>query len=125
MHLLHSKNRLHHHHHVDGGITPLNTLFSKKLIFTNCFQSLDPPPSSNPPSPDVVNSSKLHRILLAVLGGEDEDDVGADLLDQGGCGDVLLDELGQGVDWEPVKAQYGDLIHNKSATQTSYCRWTG
>ena len=71
------------------------------------------------------NFKLLHRILLAVLGGEDEDDVGADLLDQGSRGDVLLDELGQRVDWEPVKAQYGDLIRKKSETQTSYCQWTG
>ena len=71
------------------------------------------------------NFKLLHRILFAVLGGEDEDDVGAYLLDQGGRGDVLLDELGQGVDWEPVKAQNGDLIPNKSETQTSYCQWTG
>ena len=71
------------------------------------------------------NFKLLHRILFAVLGGEDEDDVGAYLLDQGGRGDVLLDELGQRIDWEPVKAQYGGLIHSKSATQTSYCQWTG
>ena len=27
---------------------------------------------------------------------------------------MLLDELGQGVDWEPVKAQYGDLFPTKA-----------
>ena len=53
------------------------------------------------------NFKLFHRIFFAVLCWEDEHNVWADLLYQGGCGDVLLDELGQGVDWEPVSAQGG------------------
>ena len=48
------------------------------------------------------NLKLFHWVFLTVLCWEDEDNVGADLLHQGGCGDVPLNELGQGVDWEPT-----------------------
>ena len=59
------------------------------------------------------NFKLLHWVFFAVLRREDEDNVGADLLDQGGCGDVPLDELGQGVHREPESVFQGGCIHEK------------
>ena len=72
------------------------------------------------------NLKLLHRVLFTVLGRKDEDNVGANLFHQGGCGDVPLYELGQGVYREPTEGRWWLLWGGKVyQTHTFRFQWTG
>ena len=72
------------------------------------------------------NLKLLHRVLFAILCRKDEDNVRANLFHQGGCGDVPLYELGQGVYREPTEGRWWLLWGGKVCqTHTFRFQWTG